>query len=132
MTMKQRIFLVEDDEVDARTITRALRRQHIECDVIRARDGVEAIDVIRRDEEILRDCLMLLDLNMPRMGGLELLRYIREHGLMQGTPVFILTTSRLKDDRNTARELGVSGYIVKDQIEIEFENLMTSYHFMDK
>ncbi len=123
------IFLIEDDEVDARAMSRAIARQGVDCAIIRARDGVEALQIIDERPEEIRRSLILVDINMPRMSGIEFIQRLRANNLMAQTPIIILTTSRLREDVKLARKLGVTGYIVKDQFEIELASLLKNFTY---
>ena len=87
------IFLVEDDEVDVMTMRRALKDLRIGNPLSIAGDGEAALQMLR-EGRIARPCVILLDLNMPRMGGLEFLRVIKADADFRSIPVIVLTTSR--------------------------------------
>lgn len=106
------ILLVEDDEVDVLTVRRALRDLEVENDLMVASDGEVALEMLR-DPETPRPGLVLLDLNMPRMNGLEFLRAAREEGLVRVIPVVVLTTSRQDQDIFQGFDLNVAGYMIK-------------------
>lgn len=110
------ILLADDDLVDTKAFLRALGRLGATAPVIVARDGVEAWELLDRADG-LRPAMIVLDINMPRMNGLELLRRIRDDARHAGTPVFVLTTSDDEGDRLDALELRVAGYIVKSQLD---------------
>ena len=101
MRSKKPILLVEDDEVDVLTVQRALRELKVSNPLQVAGNGEEALEII------------LLDLNMPRMNGLEFLRIARREGSVRGIPVVVLTTSRQDQDVVQGFELAVAGYMVK-------------------
>ncbi|AMJ66769.1 response regulator [Hymenobacter sp. PAMC 26628] len=110
------ILLVEDDQMDVMNVQRELRRQHIEVPLTHARNGREALDLLRGEngqEKIAKPSLVMLDINMPRMNGLELLAALRADPEFAGLNVFIMTTSDLDADRFKAQQLAVSGYIIK-------------------
>ncbi|HEX4326861.1 MAG TPA: response regulator [Burkholderiales bacterium] len=106
------IFLVEDDEVDVMTMRRALKDLHIGNPLWIAGDGEEALRILR-EGRIARPCVILLDLNMPRMGGLEFLRIIKADADFKSIPVIVLTTSREESDRVETFQLSVAGYMIK-------------------
>lgn len=110
------ILLADDDRVDAKAFLRALGRLGAAAPVTVARDGLEAWELLARDDG-LRPAMIVLDINMPRLNGLELLRRIRDDARLAGTPVFVLTTSDDEGDRLDALELSVAGYIVKSQLD---------------
>jgi len=110
------ILLVEDDQMDVMNVQRELRRQHIEVSLTHARNGREALDLLRGEngqEKIAKPNLVMLDINMPRMNGLELLEALRADPEFTDLNVFIMTTSDLDSDRFKAQQLAVSGYIIK-------------------
>ncbi|TPG67417.1 response regulator [Hymenobacter nivis] len=110
------ILLVEDDQMDVMNVQRELRRQHIEVPLTHARNGREALDLLRGEngqEKIAKPSLVMLDINMPRMNGLELLAALRADPDFADLNVFIMTTSDLDSDRLRAQQLAVSGYIIK-------------------
>jgi CheY-like chemotaxis protein len=110
------ILLVEDDQMDVMNVQRELRRQHIEVPLTHARNGREALDLLRGEngqEKIAKPNLVMLDINMPRMNGLELLAALRADPEFADLNVFIMTTSDLDADRFKAQQLAVSGYIIK-------------------
>lgn len=117
------ILLVEDDEVDVLTVKRALRDLKVENDLILASDGEEALGLLRHGGGP-RPALILLDLNMPRMNGLEFLRAAREGDLIEGIPVVVLTTSRQDQDIFEGFKLNVAGYMVKPVDYRKFVEMM--------
>ena len=111
------ILLVEDDEVDVKAMRRTFRELKIANPVTEARDGIEAFDHLRGTggcEAVGRPCLVLLDLNMPRMGGLEFLDALRKDPKLRPIPVFVMTTSTAEEDRIRAYDHNVAGYLLKD------------------
>jgi CheY-like chemotaxis protein len=110
------IMLVEDDQMDVMNVQRELRKQHIEVPLVHARNGREALNMLRGENgetKIDRPSLVMLDINMPRLNGLELLKILRSDPEFQDLNVFIMTTSDLDTDRLGAKDLNVSGYIIK-------------------
>jgi CheY-like chemotaxis protein len=110
------ILLVEDDQMDVMNVQRELRRQNINIPLMHARNGREALKMLRGEGDepkIAKPSLVMLDINMPRMNGLELLEELRSDPEFVGLNVFIMTTSDLDTDRLKAQELAVSGYIIK-------------------
>ncbi|UYZ59243.1 response regulator [Hymenobacter latericus] len=110
------ILLVEDDQMDIMNVQRELRKHNIEVPLHIARNGREALSMLRGEggkERIPKPNVVMLDINMPRMNGLELLEALRSDPEFVGLNVFIMTTSDLESDRLKARELAVSGYIIK-------------------
>lgn len=114
-----RLLLVEDDEVDVMTLRRTLKKQHIDNDLRLARDGIEALDILRGvngQEKLARPNIILLDLNMPRMGGLEFLDEIRGDPDLHDSIVFVLTTSNSEEDRCQSYSRNIAGYILKSNV----------------
>ena len=110
------ILLVEDDQMDVMNVQRELRRQNINVPIIHARNGREALKMLRGEGDepkITKPSLAMLDINMPRMNGLELLEALRADPEFADLNVFIMTTSDLDTDRLKAQQLAVSGYIIK-------------------
>ena len=107
------LLLVEDDEVDIMNVQRAFRKANIANPFWSARDGIEALELLRSGKVPLHSLLVLLDLNMPRMNGIEFLRELRADPELAHLPVVVLTTSDDERDRIEAYNLNVAGYIVK-------------------
>ncbi len=110
------ILLVEDDQMDVMNVQRELRRQNINVPIIHARNGRDALKMLRGEggePKIAKPSLAMLDINMPRMNGLELLEALRADPEFADLNVFIMTTSDLDTDRLKAQQLVVSGYIIK-------------------
>lgn len=107
------IFLVEDDEVDVMNVKRAFAQHNIRNPLFIARDGVEALEKLRNGEIPKERRIVLLDLNMPRMNGIELLREVRNDPALYSTTVVVLTTSKDEQDMIDAYNLNVAGYLVK-------------------
>ena len=107
------LLLVEDDEVDILNVQRAFRKANIANPFWSARDGIEGLELLRSGAVPLNSLLVLLDLNMPRMNGIEFLRELRRDTRLAHLPVVVLTTSDDERDRIDAYNLNVAGYIVK-------------------
>lgn len=128
-----RVLLVEDDEVDRMQMERAFSRAGLEVEMITATDGVEALAELRGDRErdpLAPPYIVVLDLNMPRMGGLDFLRTLREDSNLKRTVVFILTTSSHEEEIADCYELGAAGYTLKGQLmdrSVEFAELLSRY-----
>ena len=120
------ILLVEDDEVDVMNVRRAFRQFHIMNPLFVASDGVEALSMLRGGEVPSERRLVLLDLNMPRMNGIELLRELRSDASLHTTPVVVLTTSDDERDKIEAYNLHVAGYLVKPVTFASFCDLMVT------
>ena len=111
------VLLVEDDIFDTMTAEKSFARFSVPHQLHTAFNGEEALDLLlgRNGAEALRPLpeVILLDLNMPRMNGIEFLTELRANPEFQDIPVFITTTSNMEEDRADAEKLGVSGYILK-------------------
>lgn len=112
MRSKKPILLVEDDQVDAMTVIRALKDIKVTNKLIRTENGEEALKFLR-NESNLKPCIILLDLNMPRMNGIEFLKAAKNDAKLKMIPVIVLTTSHEEWDRIQSFNLGASGYMVK-------------------
>lgn len=110
------ILLVEDDEVDVMAVKRAFRLLKIANPLYEARDGIEALEVLRGSggrPPLPRPFIVLLDLNMPRMGGLEFLDELRKDPELHRSIVFVMTTSAAEEDRVRAYNHNIAGYVLK-------------------
>jgi len=110
------LLLVEDDEVDIQGLKRAFAKSRIGNPITVARDGIEALEFLRGENgrpKLAKPHLILLDLNMPRMNGLEFLEAIRADEDLKRSVVFMITTSKAEEDKARAYEQNVAGYIVK-------------------
>src|SRR5690606_26464136 len=104
------ILLVEDDEIDVKALQRAFEKLKIANPLLVAGDGVEAWEML---QDLPRPYLIITDINMPRMNGIELLRKIRQSKEFRDSIVFALTTSNEEQDKIDAYELNVAGYMLK-------------------
>ncbi len=123
------LLIVDDNELDAERVERGLKRLDAPVATHRAVDGIDALARLRgteQDEPLDSACIVLLDINMPRMNGLEFLREIRSTPGLQSTPVFVLTTSDRPRDIAEAHALNVNGYIVKPSSRDEFLDVLST------
>ncbi|HVV84587.1 MAG TPA: response regulator [Kofleriaceae bacterium] len=120
------LVLVDDDAVDVMNVRRALQRVHSSIRLHVAGDGIEALALLRGGTVPVDRRLLLLDINMPRMNGLELLRELRADPDLQSTPVVVLTTSGDEQDRREAYRLNVAGYMIKPVTAVAFFELMAA------
>jgi two-component system response regulator len=118
------ILLVEDNADDVDLTLRAFRRNGLRTDIHVARDGIEAEEALF-DEETGAPSLVLLDLKLPRLTGLEVLRALREHPKTSMVPVVVLTSSLEEEDLVAAYRLGANSYIRKP---VEFETFLDVVH----
>jgi CheY-like chemotaxis protein len=110
------ILLIEDDSLDAMDLQRTLDRMGVLCKMKIAKNGEEGIKALTEESHPLftgKPDILLLDLNMPRMNGVEFLQAIRKNEEWKDIKVFVLTTSDESEDKIAARSLGISGYITK-------------------
>jgi len=106
------ILLVEDDRVDTMTVQRAFKDLKVTNPLVCTVNGEEALEYLR-SEGNKKPCIVLLDLNMPKMNGIEFLKIIKEDGELKKIPIVVLTTSKDEQDKIESFKLGVAGYIVK-------------------
>ncbi|MGH7607649.1 MAG: response regulator [Gemmatimonadales bacterium] len=120
------ILLVEDDELDVMNVRRAFEKNHITNPLYVAANGLEALDMLRNGTLPVERRLVLLDLNMPRMNGIEFLREVRADPALRKLVVVVLTTSNNDRDRIDAYDLNVAGYLVKPVTFADFSDLMVT------
>ncbi|MFY0532568.1 response regulator [Nannocystis pusilla] len=119
------ILLVDDDEVDVLTVKRAFQRNRLTNPIHVAHNGLEALDRLR-DGSLGPRRLVLLDINMPKMNGIEFLRALRADPALQTTSVVVLTTSNEERDKIDAFKLNVAGYLLKPVTFGNFIDLMAT------
>jgi len=112
MRFDKPILLVEDDQVDAMTVRRSLRDINVTNQLDIVGDGEEALAFLT-DPQNERPCIILLDLSMPRMNGIEFLRVAKQDEDLKRIPVVMLTASNEERDKVECFRLGVAGYMVK-------------------
>lgn len=117
------ILLVEDDSVDAMMVNRAMTDLNISARLVHHENGEDALTFLKENPES-RPCIILLDLNMPRMGGLEFLEIIKKDPEFQSIPVIVLTTSAEDQDLQTSFKHSVAGYMLKPVDYSAFVDLM--------
>jgi CheY-like chemotaxis protein len=125
------ILLVEDDKVDIMNVQRSFEKNNVLNKLHLANNGVEALNMLRGDNVEKIEPLpkvILLDINMPKMNGIEFLREIRQDPKLSFLTVFILTTSNNDRDRWEAYDLNVAGYILKPVSIREFMKAMSTLH----
>ena len=125
------ILLVEDDEVDVMNVTRAFQRSNITNPLYVANNGLEALEMLRGVEGAQPAVpstrrIILLDINMPKMSGIEFLTELRKDSQLAPTPVIVLTTSDEDQDRVEAYKLNVAGYILKPVTFSSFAEVMAA------
>jgi CheY-like chemotaxis protein len=126
---KLAILLVEDDEVDIMSVQRAFKKINVANPLHVARDGVEALARLRGENgEKIEPRIILLDLNMPRMGGLEFLQTLRADPALKAITVVVLTTSNEEKDKLQAYGYNIAGYIVKPVTPGNFVEAMATFN----
>lgn len=119
------ILVVEDDEIDLMNIKRAFDKARVVNQFQYAKDGIDALEVL--DSGIInKPLVILLDIKMPRMNGIEFLKVLREKPDWADTPVVVLTTSNLDSDKVEAYKLKVAGYIIKPMQFSNFVDVISS------
>jgi CheY-like chemotaxis protein len=121
------ILLVEDDDGDARAVQRAFRQRDYVNPIARAVDGIEALEMLRPCDGASQPPapqILLVDLNMPRMNGLQFVSALRNDPNLSHSVVFVLTTSKRDEDKWAAYDLNVAGFIVKARAGENFSNLV--------
>jgi len=112
MRSSKPIMLVEDDTVDAMTVERALNELKVKNELIHKDNGEDALEYLESETSHM-PCLILLDLNMPKMGGIEFLKIAKADEKLKSIPVVVLTTSKDEQDKVESFKFSVAGYIVK-------------------
>ena len=128
------ILLVEDDDVDVMTVKRALKDLNIKNQLVNTANGEEALEYLKNKDN-KKPCIILLDLNMPKMNGIEFLKIVKADDTMKKIPAIVLTTSSQQQDIIESFKLSVAGYIVKsvDYTEyIESINTINLYWTLSK
>jgi len=120
------LVLIEDDDIDVMNVRRALERAHVTNPLFVAHNGVEGLELLRSDKVPKDRRLVLLDLNMPKMNGIEFLREVRKDPVLRSTPVVVLTTSDDDRDKVQAYDLNVAGYLLKPVTFVNFVDVMAA------
>jgi len=133
------ILLVDDDDIDRRIVLAGLKQTRIANPVVVADDGVHALEILRGEngmQPLPQPCFVLLDLNMPRMNGIEFLDALRADAALKHTVVFMLSTSKADSDKMAAYDRHVAGYLVKSEAGRDFmnhlpllQNYLVTVHF---
>ncbi|HEY9666755.1 MAG TPA: response regulator [Coleofasciculaceae cyanobacterium] len=126
------LLLIDDDDVDVMTVKRAFKKNNITNPLYVVSNGIEALALLRSDNlsQVLpgRRKLILLDLNMPKMGGIEFLRELRADPALRALPVIVLTTSNEDKDKVEAYNLNVAGYIIKPVTFTKFVEAVATFN----
>ena len=121
------VLLVDDDEIEQEGFRRALSRRPLDAQLVTAEDGMEALHILRGANghpRMMQPFVVLLDLNMPRMTGIEFLQELRTDPKLRSTIVFVLTTSNDERDRRASYDLNVAGYVVKDEVGRDYARVL--------
>lgn len=121
------ILLVEDDEVDIMNVQRAFKKNRVDNPLYIARNGLEALEMLKSGE-VPFPHIIILDLNMPKMNGIEFLKELRADEQLKSASVFVMTTSNEDSDILSAYNLNVAGYILKP---LSFEKFVASVATMN-
>ena len=126
------ILLVEDDHVDIMNVQRAFGKNNIANPLFIAHDGIEALDMLRGTNGVTKvqpqPRIILLDINMPRMNGIEFLKELRADPNLKAISVFVMTTSNEEKDKIEAYNYYVAGYILKP---VNFEIFLNAFSILD-
>lgn len=115
MQSTKHILLIEDDEFDVISVQRSIKKLELDIQLQTAYNGLEALSILKKPaggERYMPD-IIILDLNMPKMNGVEFLREMRKDKELKEVKVFVMTTSGDTSDRKEMEQLGVSGYLIK-------------------
>ncbi|MGB6946864.1 MAG: response regulator [Bryobacteraceae bacterium] len=115
-----RIFIVEDNDPDVFLVEEALRSHGVLAQIERCQDGEEAIQALSQIVEPRLPNLVIIDLNLPKVTGIEILKHVRSLKQLDGVPVLILTSSQSRSDRALSLQLGADAYIAKPPTLPEF------------
>jgi len=121
------ISLVEDDHVDVMTVKRAFKDLKITNPLVHSINGEQALEYLR-SESSKKPCVILLDLNMPKMNGIEFLRIVKADEVLRRIPVIVLTTSREEQDVIESFNLGIAGYMVK---AVDYKKFVEAIRIID-
>jgi CheY-like chemotaxis protein len=123
------VLVVEDDEVDVESLKRVFAKRNIKNPVYYASNGKEALELMRGEnhkDKVPKPFIILLDINMPMMNGIEMLKELRDDEQLKDSVVFILTTSPREEDKHTTYKLNVAGYFLKQDMK-ELVSLLSLY-----
>ncbi len=122
-----RFLIVDDDEVSVMSIQRAIKKQKLVNPQRVAKDGQEALEILREEtstDNVLPPYIIILDLNMPRMNGIEFLEVVRSDATLHRAVIFVLTTSEAPGDIASAYDKNIAGYIVKESASETFADAL--------
>jgi CheY-like chemotaxis protein len=119
------ILLIDDDDLVMMVLERAMRKHNLNNPFERAHDGVEGLNILRRLVNAGKRFVVLLDINMPLMNGIEMLGQLRTEPSIAQSLVFMFTTSHSPEDKTQSYEKNVAGYIVKSNLDNGFVNVIS-------
>lgn len=129
MNSLQPILLIEDDEVDVMTVKRCFKELNIPNKIITAINGKEAYETLLNRNNRPNPSLILLDINMPIMSGLEFLKKLKNIEQYKHIPVVMLTSSREEEDIMRCYQLGIAGYLIKP---LEYKDFVKSFAILNE
>ena len=118
MDSNRPILIVEDDRVDAMTIKRAMKEIKLVNEIVWAENGEEGLTYLKSNKAL--PCIIILDLNMPKMNGHEFIEIVKKDKNINHIPIIVLTTSRAEQDKLKSFQSGVAGYMVKPIDYLQF------------
>ncbi len=121
------ILLLEDDTVDAMTVKRALNDLNVSNALVRVTNGEQALEYLQNSDNA-EPCVILLDLNMPKMNGIEFLKIVKADDRLKCIPVVVLTTSKADQDRFECFDSSAAGYIVKP---VDYKGFVEAMRILD-
>ena len=127
MNNKIPILLTEDDKVDAMTVKRALKELKVTNPLIIVENGEEALEYLK-DVSNEQPGIILLDLNMPKMNGIEFLEIAKKDNKLKKIPVVVLTTSKEEQDKIESFNLGVAGYMIRPVDYLQYVEVVKTIH----
>jgi CheY-like chemotaxis protein len=127
MRSTRAILLVEDDNADVLIIKRALKELEINNELVTTNNGEEALEYLQSDKN-KKPCIILLDLNMPKMNGIEFLKIVKNDDNFKDIPIVALTTSQNSSDITQCFKHGIAGYVVKP---IDYKKFVKALRIMD-
>ena len=131
-----KLLLVEDNDLDVFMVQRLMRRLNLDLPIIHAKNGEEALKILRphdADPTLVPPFIMILDINMPRMSGFELLDELVEDPMYAQIPIYIVSTSNRQKDKDKAMAYRVRGYVVKPVTQtVLLEMLDIKDEFLDE
>jgi CheY-like chemotaxis protein len=119
------VLVVEDDQVDTMTVIRALNEIQVTNPLVHVENGEEALDYLR-NSKTAKPCIILLDLYMPIMNGIEFLQAVKNDDQLKRIPVVVLTTSEEQHDKLSSFDLGIAGYMSKPVDHRQFVDVIRS------